>query len=110
MTPTRDDQAKHEALKKGKNEEIDAGVSMIEDKTGTLADTDERAAAARVELDDTNEALAQDTEFLAKVKEQCEFHEKVYAQRKMDRVIEIKAVNTAISILSADDAKDMFTK
>merc|ERR1719395_209637 len=83
---------------------------MVEQKTGTLADTDERAAAARVELDDTNEALAQDTDFLAKVKEQCAFHAKVYAQRKADRLIEVQAVGAAIDILTHDDAKDTFTK
>eukprot|EP00746_Dinoflagellata_sp_MGD_P072506 gnl/MRDRNA2_/MRDRNA2_29422_c0_seq1.p1 gnl/MRDRNA2_/MRDRNA2_29422_c0~~gnl/MRDRNA2_/MRDRNA2_29422_c0_seq1.p1 ORF type:complete len:1031 (+),score=355.64 gnl/MRDRNA2_/MRDRNA2_29422_c0_seq1:288-3095(+) len=105
-----DAQAKHEALKKGKTEEIDAGVSMVEEKTATLADTDERAASARTELDDTNEALAQDTEFLAKVKEQCAFHEKVYAQRKADRALEVEAVNAAVGILTADHAKDLFTK
>jgi hypothetical protein len=105
-----DAQAKHESLKKGKTEEIDAGVAMVEEKTATLADTDERAAAARVELDDTDEALAQDTEFLAKVKEQCAYHAKVFAQRKIDRMTEIEAVNKANYILTHDDAKDQFTK
>lgn len=103
-------QAKHEAVKKAKESEITAGVSMIDQKTATLADTDERAAAARQELDDTNEALASDSEFLVKVKEQCAFHTKVYETRKAERVTELSAISGAHYMLTHDDSKDLFTK
>merc|ERR1719191_749030 len=64
-----DDSAHHNAMKKEKDAEIKAGVDMSDTKTAELADTDERAAAARVELDDTETLLASDTEFLGKVNE-----------------------------------------
>lgn len=105
-----DAQAKHEAIKKAKSSEISAGVSMIDKKTATLADTDESAAAARQALDDTNEALATDTEFLAKVKEQCAFHKKVYEARTAERRMEITAISGATYMLTHDDSKDLFTK
>merc|ERR1719335_1268718 len=83
---------------------------MIDKKTATLADTDESAAAARQALDDTNEALATDTEFLAKVKEQCAFHKKVYEARTAERRMEISAISKATYMLTHDDSKDLFTK
>eukprot|EP00746_Dinoflagellata_sp_MGD_P163182 gnl/MRDRNA2_/MRDRNA2_91086_c0_seq1.p1 gnl/MRDRNA2_/MRDRNA2_91086_c0~~gnl/MRDRNA2_/MRDRNA2_91086_c0_seq1.p1 ORF type:complete len:1000 (-),score=329.71 gnl/MRDRNA2_/MRDRNA2_91086_c0_seq1:52-3051(-) len=105
-----DAQAKHEAVKKAKSNEITAGVAMMDKKTATLADVDERAAAARQELDDTNEALNSDTEFLAKVKEQCAFHSKVYEARVAERRIELSAISNAHYMLTHDDSKDLFTK
>lgn len=105
-----DDSAHHAAMKKEKNGEIKAGVDMIDLKTGELADTDERAAAARIELDDTETALANDQEFLEKVKEQCAFHDEEYAKRLETRQTEETAVNKAVAILSDDEAKNLFTK
>lgn len=104
-----DSQAAHEAMKKGKKAQIKAATGMIQQKTGTLADTDERAAAARQELDDTEEALAADQEYLKNVKEQCAFHEKEYAIRVETRRAEITAVSKALSFLASDEAKDLFT-
>lgn len=105
-----DAQAKHEAVKKAKSGEITAGVSMVDQKTATLADVDERAAAARQELDDTNEALASDTEFLAKVKEQCAYSARVYEARVAERRTELSAISNTHYILTHDDSKDLFTK
>jgi len=104
------DQAAHEALKQTKTEQIQAGVSMIDAKTKDLAVTDQRAAAARVELDDTQEDLAADTEYLGKVKEQCALHDKEYEARKQTRQEEIGAITQALAIVTADSARDTFTK
>lgn len=104
------DQAAHEALKKTKKEQIQAGVSLIDAKTKDMAATDQRAASARTELDDTNEDLAADTEYLAKVREQCALHEQEYATRKQTRLAELGAVTKAHYIVTHDDARDTFTR
>lgn len=104
------DQAAHEALKTTKTEQIKAGVSLVDAKTKELADTDQRAASARMELDDVQEDLAADTEYLAKVKEQCKLHEEEYAERKKTRQMEIGAVGEALLTVTSDSARDMFTK
>merc|ERR1719272_2707180 len=83
---------------------------MIDSKTEDLANTDERAAAAREELDDANDALAADTEFLGKVQDQCKFHDADYAQRLATRREELAAITGALEVITHDDAKDTFTK
>lgn len=105
-----DDQAAHEALKTTKTEQISAGVSMLDTKSNELAETDQEAAAARIELDDVNEDIAADTEYLAKVVEQCKLHDKEYAERTKTRLEEISAVSQALLIVTSDSAKDTFTK
>jgi hypothetical protein len=105
-----DDQAAHEALKTTKTDQIRAGVSMLDAKTNELADTDQQAAAARTELDDVNSDITADTEYLAKVVEQCKLHDKEHAQRLKTRQEEISAVSQALVIVTSDSARDMFTK
>merc|ERR1719428_2697550 len=83
---------------------------MIEAKTSALADTDQRAAQARTELDDAETALADDQEFLAKLEEQCAYHKKEYAARVKTRTEEMNAVSKAMEILSSDEVRDLFTK
>lgn len=105
-----DAQAAHEAQKHAKKEEIEAALGMINAKTATLADTDERAAQQRQELDDTEDALNADNEFLPKVREQCALHAKDFEERKNTRALEMAAVSKATAFLASDEAKDMFTK
>lgn len=102
--------AQHEALKKTKKMEISAGVASIDSKTQDLANTDERAADARKELDDTNEVLEADTAYLQQVVEQCAMHDKEYAERKTIRRDELLAISQAQMILTSDDARDTFTR
>jgi len=83
---------------------------MIDKKTNDLADAEERAATARTDLDDTQNVLAADTEFLAKLKEQCKLHQAEYAARVNDRIQETAACQKALDIVSHDDAKRIFQK
>lgn len=105
-----DSTARHEALKKTKKQQILAGVGSIDEKTQTLASTDERAAAARQELADTSDVLEADTTFLNKVVDQCAMHDKEYAERKQTRQEELLAISKAIMILTNEDARDTFTR
>merc|ERR1719316_1950945 len=105
-----DAQAAHDAAKSEKEEQIEAGTAMINKKTQDLADAEQRAATARVDLDDTQNVLKADTEFLAKLKEQCKLHEEEYAARMKDRQQEILACQTALKFVATDEARNIFSK
>lgn len=104
------DSAAHEAMKKEKKKSIKAQEEMLEAKTQQLAAADERAANARIELDDAVEQLTGDTEFLNKLEDQCALHRKEYAVRTQTRKEELEAISKAKLVLTHDDSKDTFTR
>merc|ERR1719201_1027580 len=83
-------QAAYEDLKAAKEAEIKAGTELKDTKTQELADTDEKLAQAKQDLEDTRNSLAADQKFLLNLKE-------------------TKAVSEALAVLSSDDAHDTFT-
>merc|ERR1719174_2022704 len=100
-------QAEYEGVKAGKEKEIAAGQSQIDTKTAELADTDEKNAQSKKTLAETSATLAADTEFLAKLKEQCAIFDKEYSERTATRQLEITAVSKALAFLSSDEAQDL---
>merc|ERR1711933_470891 len=64
-------QKAYEDLKKAKEDEIAAGQAQIDKKTEQLADTDEKNAQAKEDIEDTKKSLAADEEFLMMLKEKC---------------------------------------
>jgi len=103
-------QGEYEGVKKGKTEEIAAGVAQIDTKTGELADTDEKNAESKQTLEETRNSLAADTEFLANLKEQCKNVDAEYEERTKTRQMEIGAVSKATAFLSSDEAKDLVAR
>jgi chromosome segregation ATPase len=103
-------QGEYEDVKKGKSEEIAAGESQIETKTGELADSDEKNAISKETLEETRNTLAADTEFLANLKEQCKNVDAEYEERTKTRQMEITAVSKALAFLSSDEAKDLVAR
>merc|ERR1719207_92103 len=87
-----------------------AGKDMIEDKVQELADTDEKLANAKQDLEDTEAQKAADEKFLANLREQCKAMDAEMEERTKTRQLEIEAVSKALEILSSDDAHDLFTK
>merc|ERR1719375_2292751 len=100
----------YEDLKAAKTSEIAAGQSLSETKTQELATTDEKNALSKQDLEDTQNTLASDTEFLATVKANCQDLDAQFAERTKTRQLEIGAVNKALSYLTSDDAHDLFTR
>jgi hypothetical protein len=82
---------------------------MIDEKTGIVADTDEKNAADKEDLKDTTETYVADQEYLKNLKEQCELFSKEYEARKKTRLDEIGACSKALAYLTSDDAKDLFS-
>merc|ERR1719269_538443 len=103
-------QGEYEDVKKGKSEEIAAGESQIETKTGELADSDEKNAISKETLEETRNTLAADTEFLANLKEQCKNVDAEYEERTKTRQLEIQAVSKAMAFLTSDEAHDLVAR
>jgi hypothetical protein len=75
-----------------------------------LAEITEKHAQAAQELEDTEEQLALDREFLANLKKKCEASDKEFAERTKSRMEEIAAVQDTIEFLNSDEAYNLFDK
>merc|ERR1712038_251453 len=106
----QENQKAYEDLKAAKEAEIAAGQEQIEKKTAELADTDEKNAQAKVDVEDTKASLSADEEFLMMLKEKCSMTDKEWEERQKTRQLEMEAVSKALAVLSGDDAHDLFTR
>merc|ERR1719161_3139266 len=75
-----------------------------------LASTDEKNAQSKEDLENTRDVLADDTAFLADLKERCENMDQEYEERVKTRQLEIGATSKALAYLNSDEAHDLFTK
>merc|ERR1711897_30086 len=105
-----ENQKAYEDLKAAKEAEIAAGQEQIDKKTAELADTDEKNAQAKEDLEDTKKSLSADEQFLMMLKEKCQMTDKEWEERQKTRQLEIEAVSKALAVLSGDDAHDLFTR
>merc|ERR1712187_366213 len=103
-------QKAYEDLKAAKEAEIAAGQSQIDTKTGELADTDQKNAQSKEDIEDTRNSLSADKQFLMMLKEKCQMTDKEWEERQKTRQLEMEAVSKALAILSGDDAHDLFTR
>merc|ERR1719263_1163515 len=97
-------------LKTAKTEEITAGTEQIDAKTEELAATDEKNSASKKDLEDTTATLAEDTKFLADLKDKCANMDQEFEERTKTRTLEMAAVSKALEYLSSDEAHALFTK
>merc|ERR1719399_769498 len=91
-------QAAYEDLKAAKEAEIKAGEEQRDTKTQELADTDQKLAQAKQDLEDTTASLTADQKFLANLKETCQMTDQEWEERQKTRQEEIQAVGEALSI------------
>merc|ERR1719328_777676 len=103
-------QKAYEDLKAAMEAEIAAGQEQIDKKTAELADTDEKNAQAKEDLEDTRASLSADEQFLMMLKEKCSMTDKEWEERQKTRSLEMEAVSKALAVLSGDDAHDLFTR
>merc|ERR1719324_606120 len=103
-------QKAYEELKKAKEEEIAAGQDAIDTKTSELATTDEKLAMSKQDMEDTRNGLSEDEAFLLMLKEKCQGADQEYEERQKTRAMEIEAVSKALSFLTSDEARDLFSK
>jgi len=103
-------QKAYEELKAAKEEEIKAGQAQIDSKTQELADTDEKNAQSKEDIEDTKKSLSADEQFLMMLKEKCSMTDSEWEERQKTRQLEMEACSKALAVLSSDDAHDLFTK
>merc|ERR1712188_358409 len=89
-------QKAYEDLKAAKEDEIAAGQAQIDSKTQELADTDEKNAQAKEDLEDTKNTLSADEQFLMMLKEKCSVTDKEWEARQKARSTEIEACSKAL--------------
>merc|ERR1719326_2555891 len=97
-------------MKSAKEAELKAARKAVDAKTQDMADTSDKVAQAKQDLEDTQAAMAADQEFLVDLKEKCAISDKEYAERSKTRAEEIVAIGETIKILTDDDARDLFGK
>jgi hypothetical protein len=102
-------QAAYEDLKAAKESEIKAGSDLKDTKSQELANTDEKLAQSKTDLEDTRASLSADQKFLMNLKETCQMTDQEFEERTKTRAEEMKAVSEAIAILTSDDAHDTFS-
>merc|ERR1719390_375286 len=105
-----ENQKAYEDLKAAKEDEIAAGQAQIETKTQELADTDQKCAQAKEDIEDTRNSLSADEQFLMMLKQKCQMTDQEWEQRQKTRQLEMEAVSKALAFLSSDDAHDLFTR
>jgi septal ring factor EnvC (AmiA/AmiB activator) len=103
-------QKAYDELKAAKNEQIEAGQAQVDKKYQEKAETDERIANDKQDLEDTEESLAADQKFLKLLKEKCSMTDAEWEERQKTRSEEMAAVSKALAIISGDDAHDIFTR
>merc|ERR1719377_415316 len=99
-----------ETLKAAKEDEIETGRKLIVDIDGQIAETQEKYAEEAKELENTEEQLAMDEEFLKNLEEKCATMDADYEKRVKDRLAEIDAVTDTIKILNNDESFEAFDK
>jgi len=102
--------ANYTALVAAKEKEIAANSKAIEDKTARVGEKGTEIVNLSEDLDDTKTSLAEDTKFLADLKEGCGTKEEEYELVKKTRAEELLALADTIKILNDDDALDLFKK
>jgi hypothetical protein len=99
-----------ETLKAAKQDEMATGKKMIVDLDARIAEAQENFAQESKQLEDTQDQLAMDTEFLRSLKEKCATMDADYDKRVKDRLTEIDAVSDTIKILNSDESFEAFDK
>jgi len=99
-----------DALKAAKDDEIATGKKLIISIDASIADSQEKFAQASKELEDTQDQLGMDTEFLGNLEAKCSETDADFDKRVKDRLTEIEAVDDTIKILNSDESFESFDK
>jgi len=100
--------AEFDSLVASKKATIQAATDAIESKTGRLGEVMVKVVNLKNDLEDAQDALAEDTKFAAELKKSCGTAQGEYDERQKMRAEEGVAVQETIKILNDDDALDLF--
>jgi len=97
-------------LMKAKNKEVQALTSSIESKTKQIGELGVQIVQMKDDLSDTQEALAQDQQYLADLEKSCSTKTGEWEERQKTRADELVALADTIKVLNDDDALELFKK
>jgi len=103
-------QQSYEELMAAKKQEVDTLTAEIETKMTRVGELGVEIATMKNDLEDTQEALVEDTKFLADLKKTCALREKEWEVICKTRKEELIALQEVIKILTDDDALELFKK
>merc|ERR1719331_984171 len=88
----------YEELMAAKEKEIASATAAIEDKLGRLGEAAVQIVELKNDLEETAEALEEDTKFLADLEKTCELQKKAWAVRCKTRAEELLALQDVIKM------------
>jgi len=109
-TDENNDIASFEELMEAKNKEVAALSASIESKMTRIGELGVELAMQQHDLDDTINALGEDTKFLMNLKSDCETKAKEWEVRTALRADELVAISETIKVLNDDDSLELFKK
>lgn len=114
LTEAREEEKKateaYAKLVKAKEGEVAAATEQKKMKETELAELNAKSADAKEDKEALTAAKASDEKFLANLKESCTAEAKAFDVRTDARSEEIRALGEALTILTEDDARDLFGK
>eukprot|EP00416_Gambierdiscus_australes_P039124 CAMPEP_0171103040 /NCGR_PEP_ID=MMETSP0766_2-20121228/58694_1 /TAXON_ID=439317 /ORGANISM="Gambierdiscus australes, Strain CAWD 149" /LENGTH=722 /DNA_ID=CAMNT_0011563435 /DNA_START=51 /DNA_END=2219 /DNA_ORIENTATION=- len=102
--------ATYEGLMAAKKKEVAMLSSQIEEKLLRIGNLGVENAQMENDLEDTKEALAGDTKFLAELESGCDTKSKEWEEVKRLRTQELATLAETIKVLNDDDALELFKK
>merc|ERR1719355_503414 len=93
-----------------KTQEIEAAGKAIETKTARSGTVAVETVQAKADLEKTQKAVEEDTEFKANLKKTCAIKQKEWDERCKLRAQEIEAISDTIEMMNSDDALELFKK
>jgi len=100
----------YEELMAAKTKEVEALSKAIEEKLVRVGELGVEIVTMKNDLTDTEEALGEDTKFLADLGKNCAAKKKEWEERCKTRSEELLALAETIKILNDDDALELFKK
>lgn len=100
----------HAALVAAKKKEIVLATEAIETKSVRIGNLGVEVEEMKVDLGDTEDALAKDQGFLAALEKDCATKTSEWEEISKNRADELVALAETIKILNSDDALDLFKK
>merc|ERR1719440_457147 len=97
-------------LTESKEKEIAAAGKAVEEKTARTGELAVSVVQAKADLEDTEEAKADDETFKANLAASCATKSKEWDERQKIRAEEVTAISETIEMLNGDDALELFKK
>eukprot|EP00747_Dinoflagellata_sp_TGD_P152135 gnl/TRDRNA2_/TRDRNA2_177268_c4_seq23.p1 gnl/TRDRNA2_/TRDRNA2_177268_c4~~gnl/TRDRNA2_/TRDRNA2_177268_c4_seq23.p1 ORF type:complete len:484 (+),score=191.89 gnl/TRDRNA2_/TRDRNA2_177268_c4_seq23:1-1452(+) len=102
--------SQYEQLMASKAKQVQALTTMIEEKTGRTGEVAVQEAEDKNDLEDTQEALAQDQKLLADLQKECAAKTAEHEATEKTRSEELLAIADTIKFLNSDEALELFKK